>query len=155
MDANCGWIIYEIDDNMSDREIPKYNRGRKAFEGSHIQENIKALLNASDFVTVTTDYLKTFYHEHYGVPLDNIIAIPNLLPKYLFGDRYDPEKKIEQFRKNKVKPRIGIVSSLSHFNVDNAREDKNGLVCRETTNERGINVWINENNEEVKYDDTY
>lgn len=55
------------------------------------------MLNAADFVTVTTDYLKNFYHEHYGVPLENIIAIPNLLPKWWFGDRYDPERKLKQF----------------------------------------------------------
>ena len=48
----------------------------------------------ADFVTVTTDYLKNFYHKHYGVPLENIISIPNLLPKWWFGDRYDPEKKV-------------------------------------------------------------
>ena len=53
------------------------------------------MLNAADFVTVTTDYIKNFYHKHYGVPLDRIIAVPNLLPRYLFGDRYDLDKKIE------------------------------------------------------------
>lgn len=43
------------------------------------------MLNAADFVTVTTDYIKNFYHEHYSVPLENILAVPNLLPKFLFG----------------------------------------------------------------------
>lgn len=154
MDANSGWLIYEIDDNMSDAEIPKYNRGRRAFEGEQIQGNIKAMLNAADFVTVTTDYLKNFYHEHYGVPLDNILAVPNLLPKYLFGDRYEPEKKLDQFRKNKAKPRIGIVSSLSHYNVDKVREDNKGLACREDTMPDGTKKWINEKSEEVKFEDT-
>ena len=94
MDANSGWLIYEIDDNMASQHIPKFNRGRAAFESPQIQENIRLMLNAADFVTVTTDYLKNFYHEHYGVPLENIISIPNLLPKWWFGDRYDPEKKV-------------------------------------------------------------
>jgi len=52
------------------------------------------MLNAADFVTVTTDYIKQFYHKHYNVPLEKIISIPNLLPKYLFGDRYDLDKKL-------------------------------------------------------------
>lgn len=60
--------------------IPKFNRGRAAFEPPQIQENIRQMLNAADFVTVTTDYIKDFYHKNYGVPLENIIAIPNLLP---------------------------------------------------------------------------
>ena len=32
MDANSGWLIYEIDDNMASEHIPKFNRGRAAFE---------------------------------------------------------------------------------------------------------------------------
>ena len=97
MDANSGWLIYEIDDNMSSDFIPKFNRGRAAFEPKQIQDNIRMMLNSADFVTVTTDYLKNFYHEHYGVPLENIIAVPNLLPKWWFGDRYDPERKLKQY----------------------------------------------------------
>ena len=38
--------------------IPKYNRGRRSFEGKKVQQNIKAMLNNADFVIVTTDYLK-------------------------------------------------------------------------------------------------
>lgn len=95
MDMHSGWLIYEIDDNMAALHIPKYNRGRRAFEGEKIQSNIKKMLNTADFVTVTTDYIKDFYHNHYSVPLDRIIAVPNLLPRYLFGDRYDLDKKIE------------------------------------------------------------
>lgn len=130
MDGNCGWLVYAIDDNMSDKAIPLYNRGRAAFEGEQVQSNIRQMLNTADFVVVTTDYIKSFYHEHYGVPLENIIAAPNLLPKWWFGDRYDIDKKVEQFKKYKAKPRIGIVSSLSHYNIDDVREDSEGRACR-------------------------
>lgn len=99
MDANNGWLVYEIDDNMSDQCIPQFNRGRPAFEGEKVQNNIKVMLNTADLVTVTTDYLKNFYHEHYGVPLENIVAVPNLLPKWWFGDKYNLKEKTEQRRK--------------------------------------------------------
>lgn len=89
------------------------------------------MLNAADLVTVTTDYLKEYYHDFYDVPYDNIIALPNLLPRYLFDDRFDANKKTKQFAKNKSKPRIGIVSSLSHFNIDSVRCDKDGKAVRE------------------------
>lgn len=154
MDANQGYLIYEIDDNMSDKYIPKFNRGRKAFEGAEIQANIKEMLNVADFVTVTTDYIKEFYHKEYSVPLKNIIALPNLLPRYLFADRYRPELKLDQFRKFKTKPRIGIVSSLSHYNIDNVRQDKDGLACRLQEKADKTKVWINEKNVEVPYDQT-
>lgn len=95
MDANCGWLVYAIDDNMSDFCIPPYNRGLAAFEGEKVQGNIRSMLNAADFVVVTTEYIKNFYHSHYGVPIENIIAAPNLLPKWWFGDRYDIDKKLD------------------------------------------------------------
>lgn len=175
MDANTGWLNYEIDDLMYDgtildqnnkdlilekygdksqNSIPFFNRGRKAFEGAQVQNNIKTMLNASDFVIVTTDYLKQVYHDIYGVPLENIIARPNLLPRYLFDDRYDRKKKEKDFGKNKRKPRIGIVSSLSHFNIDNVRIDKNGKACRANKQPDESIKWINEDNIEVPYDET-
>lgn len=155
IDSQSGWLIYEIDDNMSDQFIPKYNRGRAAFEGEQIQSNIKQMLNTADFVTVTTDYIKNFYHKHYEVPIENIIAVPNLLPRFWFGDKYDVDKKVEQFKKNKAKPRIGIVSSLSHYNVDNVMEDKNGLAARKKQKPDGSFAWINEHNEEINESDLH
>lgn len=149
MDANRGWLVYAIDDNMSDECIPKYNKGRAAFEGDEVQSYIKEMLNTADFVVVTTDYIKRFYHEHYGVPLENIIAAPNLLPKWWFGDRYDPAKKLEQFKLFKAKPRIGIMSSLSHYNVEDVHEDANGLACRRSKRKDGSEVWLNELGAEV------
>lgn len=154
MDANCGWLLYEIDDNMSDKHIPHFNRGKKAFEPPEVQAQIKEMLNAADFVTVTTDYIKQFYHDEYGVPLENIIAVPNLLPRYLFGDRYRPQLKLDQFKRFKSKPRIGIVSSLSHYNVDGVREDANGNAVRKVKRPDGSEVWHNEKNEEVNFNDT-
>lgn len=154
MDANSGWLIYAIDDNMADSHIPKYNRGRAAFEGEQVQNNIREMLNTADFVVTTTDYIKNFYHKHYGVPIENIIAAPNLLPKWWFGDRYDVDKKIEQFKKFKAKPRIGIVSSLSHYNIDNVREDINGKAVRKQKKEDGTEVWINEDKIEISEAET-
>jgi hypothetical protein len=126
-------LIYEIDDLMDASHIPLYNRGRKGFESPKIQQNIKTMLNLCDMVTVTTDYIKEAYHRYYDVPLHKIVALPNMLPRYLFGDRYDIQKKINQYKANKAKPRIGLVSSLSHYNISNVKMDKDGNACRQTT----------------------
>ena len=172
MDRRQGWLIYEIDDlmfdgtlldaddakkgelekkygNLRDAAIPKFNRGRRPFEGETPQRAIKTMLNAADFVTVTTDHLREVYHDLYGVPTENVITVPNLLPHSLFGDKYDPYKKVDQFKRNKNKPRIGIVSSLSHYNVDGVREDANGYVCRKDRLPAGEEVWKNEKGEVV------
>ena len=155
LNRNNGWLIYEIDDNMASSEIPLFNRGRKAFEPFEVQNNIREMLNAADFVTVTTDYLKEFFHSHYGVPKDNIISIPNLLPRYLFDDRYNVDKKLSQFRQNKAKPRIGIVSSLSHYNIDNVRKDSDGNACRKNTRPDGSEYWVSESGKELDYSETF
>jgi hypothetical protein len=138
-------------------DIPLFNRGRKAFASDEIQNNIRFMLNVSDFVVVTTDYIKQYYNKKYGVPLQNIIAVPNLLPRWWFGDRYDPDKKVEQFKKFKSRPRIGIISSLSHYNVDELRVTKDGIPCickkdPKTQEEK----WITHDSKEieVKFEDT-
>jgi hypothetical protein len=111
------------------------------------------MLNAADLLVVTTDYIKNFYHEWYGVPLENIVALPNFLPRWWFGDRYEPEKKVNEFNKNKARPRIGIVSSLSHYNVDDVRITKDGLAARKKKDKGGKEVWKNEKGEVVKEED--
>ena len=152
---------------MDSRFIPLYNKGRQAFESPEIQENIRFMLNNADMVTVTTDYIKESYHKYYGVPLEKIVAVPNLLPKYLFGDRYNPTEKINQFKFFKNKPRIGIISSLSHYNIENVRQDENGRACRlkemldpktgkQIMDENGkpLMKWINQDGIEVPEEKT-
>ena len=91
MDRQHSWLIYEIDDlmfdgtlldaddakrsklekkygNLREASIPKFNRGRRPFEGEAPQRAIKTMLNAADFVTVTTDHLREVYHDLYDVP---------------------------------------------------------------------------------------
>ena len=158
---NC-WIIYNIDDAMHYKDIVKFNRGRKAFLGEKNQENIRKMLNESDFVLVTTDYIKNYYHERYGVPLENIIAIPNYIPRWWMGRYYDPEKGMATFRKNKNRPRVGFISSLSHFNLDGIREDKTGSVVwpvedpkthMPIRDENGKIIWKNERGEVVNIEE--
>lgn len=110
-------------------------------------------------MTVTTDYIKDTYHRIYGIPLDKIVALPNFLPKYLFDDRYSLQTKTEQFKKHKAKPRIGIVSSLSHYNVDGIRKSPDGRAVRSMTvgkDERGNDMvkWFTENNVEIPESET-
>lgn len=44
------------------------------------------------------------------------------------------------------------MSSLSHFNVDDVREDKDGLACRKEKLPDGKEVWKNEVGNEVPED---
>lgn len=154
-EQNRSWLIYAIDDAMHYDDIPLFNRGRQAFASDKIQNNIKFMLNAADLVVVTTDHIKEYYNKKYGVPIENIVAAPNLLPKWWFGDRFDPEKKIEDYKRFKARPRIGVVSSLSHYNVDGIRVSKDGKACRLDKNQQtGVERWLDQDNNEVKFEDT-
>ena len=147
------WTIYNIDDAMHYKDIVKFNRGRRAFLGEKTQERIRTMLNKADFVLVTTDYIKNYYHERYGVPLENIIAIPNYLPRWWIGDFYNLDERVDMFRRNKPRPRVGIVSSLSHYNLDGIRQDRTGcVVWPERVKDKDGNEtlrWRNERGEEV------
>lgn len=145
------WTVYNIDDAMHYNDIPHYNRGRAAFANDKIQQNIKEMLNAADFVFTTTDYIKEYYNRVYDVPKENIIALPNLLPRWWIGNFYDNEKLTENFRKNKKKIRVGIISSLSHYNIDNLYEDENGFVVSKKIGPDGKDIYINEKGQLVDF----
>ena len=49
------WLIYEIDDVIGYEDIPKYNHAREAFKNEKFFNNVKNMLEAADFITVTTE----------------------------------------------------------------------------------------------------
>lgn len=154
-DAFSFWTVYNIDDAMGDDEIPHYNRGRKAFANAQVQAGIKRMLNRADFVLTTTDHIKEYYHNHYEVPLENIICIPNLLPRWWIGSFFNPQFAVENWRKHQKKPRVGVISSLSHYNIDHVLEDKDNVVVNEIKNQDGTSKWVNEKGVEVKREDCH
>lgn len=119
------WLCYEIDDVIGPDDIPLYNMGREAYQQPSFVNNIKTMLNAVDFVTVTTDELKKYYHEKFEVPNENIIVINNYLPRWWIGEAYNLDRIEKRFDENsKNKHRIGIASSTTHFDVNG----KNGYI---------------------------
>ena len=139
------WVVYNIDDAMHYKDIPLYNRGRAAFLGDDTQERIGEMLRESDFVLTTTDYIKEYYHRVYDVPLNHIIALPNLLPRWWAGGLYNKDEKIRQFvdsKRGKNRPRVGFISSLSHFNLDGVYRMKDGSGgAYKTTLPNGSEIW--------------
>lgn len=159
-EMNSFWTVYNIDDAMHCDDIVKYNRGRKAFLGKS-QENIQKMLDNVDFILTTTDYIKEYYHRRYNVPLDKIICIPNYLPRWWIGDYYNKEESLTNFKNFKRKMRVGMVSSLSHYNIEHIKQDQTGCVVWEEVqkDENGnpilgedgnpVKIWKNERGEEV------
>lgn len=114
------WTIYNIDDVCHKDDIPKYNKAWASFQDDRLIENINKMVNNADFMLVTTNELKDYYNKKYNVPLNNILVIPNFLPYWWFGHFYNVEKSLYNYNLYKKRPRIGIISSPSHFNQKNS-----------------------------------
>ena len=147
------WTIYNIDDAMHYKDIPLYNRGRVAFLSDETQNRIGEMLRESDFILTTTDYIKQYYHRVYNVDLNHIIALPNLLPRWWAYGLYNKEEKVKQFvdsKKGKNRPRVGFISSLSHFNLDNVFRMKDGSGgAYKTVLPNGTELWRDDNGQPI------
>lgn len=119
------WIVYNIDDCIHKDDIPKYNTAWESYQNPSFYGNIKSMLNASDFVLVTTEELRDYYETKFGVPHDNFIVIPNYIPQWWMGHCYNFDKSMKQYDINVVKkhkPRIGIIGSPSHYDINDIHE---------------------------------
>lgn len=112
------WLIANVDDCLHADEIPVFNVGREAYNNDDAKRNVAFTIENSDMMIVTTDTIKEYYHTKFGVPLKKIIKIPNYLPEWEFGGKFSEQKVMELWTKNNRKPRIGIISSSSHFNTN-------------------------------------
>lgn len=119
------WIVYNIDDCIHKDDIPKYNTAWDAYQDPNYYNNIRCMLNASDFVLVTTDELRTYYETKFGVPHNNFIVIPNYIPQWWMGHCFNFDKTMKQYDINVTKnhkPRIGIIGSPSHYDIRDLHE---------------------------------
>ena len=123
-------LVYAIDDAMGANDVPLYNRGHEHFSKPEVQEAIRRILRLCDFMVVSTTHIKEYYAREYGFQIGRIIAAPNLLPGHWYGGKFMPGLKVQQFTSNKARPRIGIVGSLSHFNIGSVK-DANGEVVKD------------------------
>lgn len=114
----CGFkIIYEVDDVVFHEEIPDYNSYKHAFATDEIRQNCVDMMRMADEVTVTCKYMRDLFIEKTGQP--NISVIPNFPPEWWIGPHYNYNKVIQNFEKNKNKPRILYSGSGAHFDVKN------------------------------------
>lgn len=111
------WLIANVDDCLHADEIPEFNVGREAYNNDDAKNNVAFTIENSNMLIVTTDTIKEYYHNKFNVPLKKIIKIPNYLPEWEFGGKFSEQKVMELWSKNNRKPRIGIISSSSHFNM--------------------------------------
>jgi hypothetical protein len=110
-------LIFEIDDIMFHEDIPEYNKFKPAFKNSEIRDNAMAMMQMSDEITVTCDFMKEYYIEKTGNK--NVTVIPNYPPKWWIGNFYNEKKISTNYDIHKKKPRILYAGSGAHFDVEN------------------------------------
>jgi len=114
-------LVYELDDIPLYEDIPLYNKNRKSYARSEYRDNIISMMDMSDEITVSTDFMKDYFKTKITNP--NITHIPNYIPRFWMDRYYDDNKLKVNFSKNKKKPRILYAGSASHYAVGSKVED--------------------------------
>jgi hypothetical protein len=134
-------VVYEIDDIVFYEDIPEYNKFRGAFVDDEIRQATISMMQMSDEITVTCDYMKQYYMDKTGNK--NISVIPNYPPRYWL-DQYDELLVEKNFSKRKKKPRVLYAGSGAHFDVDNLAGQRDDFYHIVETVKKTVNKyqWI-------------
>lgn len=118
-DQNNFRLIYEIDDVVMREDIPDYNRYKFAFEPDEIRQCVIEMMNMSDEISVTCDFMKDYYIDKTGNK--NVSVVPNYIPRFWADRFYDEDliaRNYDRHVKKRKKPRILYAGSGAHFDVD-------------------------------------
>ena len=113
-------IVYEIDDIVLREDIPDYNKYKFAFEPDEIRNCVIEMMQMSDEISVTCDYMRDYYIEKTGNK--NITTIPNYPPRFWLDRYYDEDllsKNYDRHVKKRKMPRVLYAASGAHFDVEN------------------------------------
>jgi hypothetical protein len=97
-------IAYELDDLV--HGIEPHNVLAYQFYTPVRRQNVVDIMKMSHIVTFSTQFLKDFYNDHFGITHSTVL--PNFLPKFLWQPTFADK------RPNKKKPVIMWAGSASH-----------------------------------------
>ena len=112
-----GKIIYEIDDIIVKDDIPDFNRCKVAFEDEKILASCLEMMQISDEISVTCQFMKEYYQDKTGNK--NITVLPNYPAKMWMDGHYNRERILQNYYTHKKKPRIAYIGSGTHIDVTN------------------------------------
>ena len=99
-------IVYELDDLV--HAIEMYNSLAYQFYTPTKKNNVVNIMKMADRVTFSTNYLKNFYQQQFGI--NHSVVVPNYLPKFLWNPDFTKDK-----RTHSKKPTIIWAGSASHI----------------------------------------
>lgn len=108
-------IVLSIDDLINGFKIPSFIEGGAAYRDNGITHNIHDMMEIADKIVVTQPFLAEQLAHFYEMPIERFSLFPNL-PCFNWLGRYiKPEQKAARFKSKNGNLRIGVISSLSHF----------------------------------------
>ena len=133
-------LIYEIDDIVLHEDIPDYNKYKFAFESKQTRDSIIEMMNISDEISCTCDYMKQYFLDK--TSNKNVTVIPNYPPRFWLDGFYDENllmRNYDRHVKKKRRPRVLYAGSGAHFDVDNKTGQQDDFahvrdVIRKTSN---------------------
>jgi hypothetical protein len=114
-------LIYDVDDVVFLDDVPDFHYC-KSGNKEDPTETSKEIMDMCDEITVSTQYLKDYYHRTTGI--EEISVLPNRIPYSWAGNFYSEEYLKRNFRKHRKKPRIIYAGSSSHIDCAMINDDK-------------------------------
>ncbi len=114
-------LIYDVDDVLFLDDVPDFHYCKSEGKGDP-KESIMEIMDLCDEITVSTQYLKDYYHKATGI--EEITVLPNRIPFFWAGNFYSVEGLRRNYRKHKAKPRIIYAGSTSHIDCAMINNDK-------------------------------
>jgi len=115
-------IIYDIDDIIFREDIPLFNEARKHAVRDEVRESQQKIIELCDEMTVSTPFLREYFLKK--TSQKNITVLPNYQPLLWMGNLYSEEFILNNYRKNKERPRILYAGSTSHFDTEGLTRDE-------------------------------
>jgi len=140
-DKNGFPLILDYDDVMTYEDCPLYNNARQDLAICE-DDVIRGYMEASDYVTVTTDVLKQYYMNRYNFPDTKFKVIDNYIPKWWFANIFNEDNVSRRYDKQRKKPVIMISCGRSHFDLNN--------VCG-YDDFTGVDDWIIANKDKYQF----
>ena len=128
-------LIFEVDDifllkvkgidGKYYNGIPDYNAAKESFKDPAHDDRVKEIIHLCDEFVVCSPFMKETYRNTTG--FNNITAFPNLISKRWAGNFYNETKILENYEKNKSKPRVCWNGSPTHFKIRGKIEKQEDL----------------------------
>ena len=113
------WLTYQIDDVLLYDQIPDFNIAKPYYHPDQVGTSVSDIMNACDFITVTTQQLKQLYASKLNISRDKFIVLPNYLPRWWIGDSFNYNRQMSLYKQTRNRPRIAMACSLNHFDIQN------------------------------------